>query len=213
MSRASNSYPHLVCASLTIKPQTTNFKWDNTKKDPQVIVYGALDTIKANTQGSHGILGNVKFTLGTSESSWTYDVINAGRVKVGLAASLANPVISWELAVRELQTLVFTLTTATFTISQYSGRVLLSSKKYNIAALSGQVCFWACSVPNFRIGLKVYENISLEMKMETNGSLYLGGQKVITQETTQAQATQIEQLQKAVEDLQIEVAQIQASLP
>mgnify|MGYP001118382761 CR=1 FL=1 len=213
MIRASDSYPQLECSRLTFQPVRTNFKWDNTKKSPQIIVYGSLDTVRtSNSNGSYEIIGNVGFTLGTSQSSWTYDIINAGSIKVGLANSIGSPLISCKMDVKELDTLKFNLGISTFSISKFTGGVRSDYIQKDITTLDGQVYYWACSVPGNRLGVKVYENISLDVELQADGSVYIGGQRLITQTTTDEQAIQLEQLQKNLVDVQISIAQIQAQL-
>ena len=201
--------------SLTIRPLTTNFKWDITKKSREIRVSGATDTIHAgNARGVYEILGNIPFILGSSQGSWLYEIINSGRIKVGLAQSIGDPLISLELEVKELDILEFNLTNNSFSISKLSQGSVQEFKRYNITTLSDkQVFYWICSVANNRIGAKVYENIISEITLRPDGFLYLGNQKLITQSSLDEQNNIIEQLRSDIENLQIELTQVQAQLP
>lgn len=201
--------------TLTFRPSTTKFKWDITKKSRQLRVSGATDTIHAgNARGVYEILGNIPFTLGSSQSSWVYEIINSGRIKVGLAQSIGEPLISLELGVKELDILEFNLTDNSFSISKISQGSVQEFKRYNITTLGEQeVFYWICSVANNRIGARVYENIISKLSLRADGFLYAGNQKLITQSALDDQNNIIEKMQSDIENLQIELTQVQAQLP
>lgn len=201
--------------TLTFRPSTTKFKWDITKKSRDIRVSGATDTIHSvNARGVYEILGNIPFTLGSSQSSWVYEIVNSGRIKVGLAQSIGEPLISLELGVKELDILEFNLTDKLFSISKISQGSVQDFKRYNITTLGGRnVFYWISSVVNNRIGARVYKNIISELSVRSDGFLYMDNQKLITQSSLDEQNNMIEQLKLDIENLQIELTQVQAQLP
>lgn len=70
---------------LIFKPNETIYKWDYVNKNANVSVFGSLNiALTINTNGTHGVIGTIPLSIGSTQSSWIYEMHNNTQIVIGL---------------------------------------------------------------------------------------------------------------------------------
>lgn len=178
-----SEFPNVICTKLTVKPETTTFKWSPVFKHPTIIIAGAVDSARTVVIGGQaGVLGSIPFVVGNSQGTWFYDIFVAGNMYVGMAletqdfSTIAGAVVSRLLTVTEGDKVRFTLNLLNMlTIRHEAGDgVHLSTVVCDLTPYIGQtIYYWASTAAGFTMSIQVLNDIRFCITVDPDGTVQL----------------------------------------
>lgn len=180
-----SEFPTIFCTKLIVKPTTTLLKWSTSKKHPEVIILGAIDTSKTNSAaGERGLLGAQGFVIGTSVRNWFYDVLVTETIYVGMAdinkdfTTAAGAQVSRLLSVTEGDKIRFSLTAgSTLTLRHETGTgTVLNIFVHDLSAFTGQTLYtWLSTTVGGTMSVKLMEDFNFTITVDPDGKVRMNG--------------------------------------
>jgi hypothetical protein len=184
IQKFSNSeFPTIYCNKLVINPITTPLKWNPAKKNPNVLVMGAIDTVKTISLGvEHGIIAKTGSVIGTNSTAWYYEINETVLLHVGMApitqdfTTVVGTAVDQLIKVTEGDKVRFSLTLASILSIRHekSDGIVLGNTVHNMEAVTGQTMYpWVSTVSSNTMSVKIMEDVKFEIRVDPTGPVHM----------------------------------------
>lgn len=181
----NSSFHTIYCTKLILVPDTTDLKWSNLYKHPDMRILINSDTIKTtiDSKEDRGARASKGFVVGTESKKWYFGIHEKSKIYVGMVSKNQdlNTILGASavkiLNVNTGDVVRFLLTTgSTLTIKHQVEQIDMSTNVYDLSSLTGETLYpWVST--NNHMTVKIMEDVPFVMNLDTGGSVHMKGKE------------------------------------